>query len=51
MSNLTMIEVLFKKFYDYLMILRVFALFNKAIILKVNVFRKKNKNFATDNIN
>ena len=38
MINLTVIKILFKKFYDYLMILKIFALFNKIITLNMNAF-------------
>ena len=48
MANLAVIGVLFKRFYGYLVVLGIFALFGGVVTLKVGVSRKRDKNFATD---
>ena len=40
MLNLTVTEMLFRWFYDYLLILRIFAFFDGVVTLKVGVSRK-----------
>ena len=50
MANLAVIGVLFKRFYGYLVVLGIFALFGGVVTLKVGVSRKRDKNFATDDI-
>ena len=51
MANLAVIGVLFKRFYGYLVVLGIFALFGGVVTLKVGVSRKRDKNFATDDKN